>query len=275
MPQDRLARSRHAVSRTRQTVCDGSAGALAEGPIRSFGLDAGAGGLVPPQPRGWAHLVSVRSGVAELRCERARAFVTPNVAVWIPNGVPYALDLRTACRLRILYADAATCVARGFGPVEMTPLLRELVERAVTSGFLDARTPAHRNVTSVIFDELATLRDAHAASVLVVPHDTVLLALAERIRSQPDGTLGIGAIAAESGMSLRTFERRFAAETGLAPREWIRRARLVAALVSLASGASVTEAGLACGYSSLSAFIAAFRALHGFTPGRFVATAGT
>ncbi len=45
-------------------------------------------------------------------------------------------------------------------------------------------------------------------------------------------------------------------------------ARLIAAVVALVSGASVTETALACGYSSLSAFINAYRTLLGTTPGR-------
>jgi AraC-like DNA-binding protein len=236
-------------------------------------VDAGPGGLVPPQPRGWAHLVSVRAGVAELRCRRVRTFVTPNVAIWIPSGLPYALDLQTSCRLRILYADEAIYAVRPFGPLQMTPLMRELVERAVTSGFLDARLACDRHLLAVIRDELARLCDANVASVIVLPRDAALLAIAERLGAHPDDTLRIAELAASVDMSLRTFERRFASETGLAPREWIRRARLSSAMLSLASGASVTEAGLACGYASLSAFISAFRAVHGVTPGTFAAAA--
>lgn len=257
MVPGRLSRSRQAVSRRRQL----------EGPIRSFGLDVGPGGLVPPQPRGWGHLVSLRSGVAELRCGRMRAFVTPGLAIWIPDGTPYALDMRAACRLRILYADDTIAPLRAFGPVAMTPLLRELVERAVQAGFLDPAQSRHRNVLSVLRDELASLRDANATSVLALPVDPALRDVAERLLAQPDDVRQIRDVAASAGMSLRTFERRFARETGLAPRDWVRRARLIAALASLATGASVTEAGFACGYSSISAFISAFRALHGVTPG--------
>jgi AraC-like DNA-binding protein len=257
MSSGRLARSRHAISRTRQ----------AEGPIRSFGVDARPGGLVPPQPAGWAHLVSVRTGIAELRCERIRAFVTPGVAYWIPNGTTYALDLRTHTRLRILYADDCVYPARAFGAVAMRPLLRELLERAMASGFLDARNPGHDHVLSVIGDELAGLSPASAANVLVFPRDPALCAAAERLVANPDHGRSVAGIAESAGMSLRTFERRFANETGLAPSEWLRRARLLAALVMLSSGASVTDAGLACGYTSISAFISAFRRVHGVTPG--------
>ncbi|MBD5633132.1 MAG: helix-turn-helix domain-containing protein, partial [Candidatus Eremiobacteraeota bacterium] len=59
-----------------------------------------------------------------------------------------------------------------------------------------------------------------------------------------------------------------ARETGLSPRAWLRRARLSAAAVALASGASVSEAAFASGYGSPSAFVAAYRLTFGVTPGR-------
>jgi AraC-like DNA-binding protein len=54
----------------------------------------------------------------------------------------------------------------------------------------------------------------------------------------------------------------------MTPRAWLQRARLRAATLALAFGASITEAGLASGYASLSAFIAAYRSVAGVTPGR-------
>ncbi len=224
---------------------------------------------MPPQPPGWGHLVSVRAGVAELRCEGVRAFVTPNAAVWVPNGMAYALDLRMPTRLRILYADAARHPHRPFGPVEMTPLLRELVERAVTSGFLDPRDARDEHVLSVIGDELANLRNGSDASVLVIPRDPMLRALVDVRTLHVEPMPTVATLAGMAGLSIRAFERRFGAETGLTPREWFRRIRLAAGLVALASGESVTEAGLACGYASTSAFISAFRALYGMTPGGY------
>jgi AraC-like DNA-binding protein len=43
--------------------------------------------------------------------------------------------------------------------------------------------------------------------------------------------------------------------------------RLLSSLSLLEEGDSVTNAALACGYDSTSAFIAAFKGLFGFTPG--------
>jgi AraC-like DNA-binding protein len=45
--------------------------------------------------------------------------------------------------------------------------------------------------------------------------------------------------------------------------------RLINAVGYLCNGANVTDAALACGYNSTSAFIAAFKKQFGVTPGRY------
>jgi AraC-like DNA-binding protein len=50
---------------------------------------------------------------------------------------------------------------------------------------------------------------------------------------------------------------------------WRQKARLVHSAGALAEGSSVTDASLACGYESVSAYIAAFRRQFGVTPKRF------
>ena len=73
--------------------------------------------------------------------------------------------------------------------------------------------------------------------------------------------------AEQLGTSEKTLMRLFQRETGLSFRGWRQRMRLLSSLSLLEEGASVTNAALACGYDSTSAFIAAFKSLFGFTPG--------
>lgn len=240
----------------------------AESPLRTFGVDVGSGALVPPQPRGWAHFVVIRSGVALLRCAHSLTHLTPHVAAWIPDGVPYALEFPDRCALRIVYADPAHFSRRTFATVRVNRLLHELVERATTAGYLSPRNVRDAHVLAVLADELATLPDATANRSLAMPRDADIRASLESALSRAQAPPLVRELASEANMSLRTFERRFRRDTGLTPREWLRRARLGSALAVLASGASITEASLACGYSSLSAFIAAYRAVFGTTPGR-------
>lgn len=253
-----LARLRHELSPIRH----------GESSLRVYGLDLGATHLVPPQPPGWAHLVTVRTGVVAVRSAGRQTLVTPGRGLWIQPGVSYALDLRTRCRLRILYIAAEIAPALDCNTVTVTPLLEELLERAMRRGYLDPTQPRDRRLADVIHDEIVVLHAASGDHALVMPHDPALCAAVEYARGPHEALPTIAALARAAHLSVRTFERHFKNETGLSPRAWLRRARLLDALVVLAAGASVTEAGLACGYASLSAFIAAYRAAFGTTPGR-------
>jgi AraC-like DNA-binding protein len=75
-------------------------------------------------------------------------------------------------------------------------------------------------------------------------------------------------LARRHGIARRTLERRFREETGMSFGMWRQKARLLDSIRLLADGTSVTDAALECGYSSVSAFIAAFKGTFGYTPGR-------
>ena len=89
-----------------------------------------------------------------------------------------------------------------------------------------------------------------------------------------EGEAGLAAVAREAGMSLRTLERRFIAETGTSLGRWRRRGAMLASVERLAAGASVKQAAAAAGYATPSAYVAAFRAAFGETPGRYLAADG-
>ncbi len=257
MPGARLAQTRHELSPKRRD----------EGPVRLFALGIGPGIFSPPQPAGWTQLVSTRTGAMVLRCADASITITARIAARVPEGVAYALDIRSRSELRIVMARTAPDTQR-LTPVLMTPLLRETVERAVEIGYLDPANLRHAHVLAVIEDELTDLRDAPMATLLRMPTSAHVRASIERHLVIGDEPLGIASLASAAHVSMRTFERRFLAETGLRPREWLRRARLAQATIALASGSSVTEAGLAIGYASTSAFIAAYREVFHVTPGQ-------
>jgi AraC-like DNA-binding protein len=67
-------------------------------------------------------------------------------------------------------------------------------------------------------------------------------------------------------MARRTFMRAFSAQVGMSFGRWRQQARLFAGLEMLAQGKSVTEAAIAVGYDSVSAFIEMFRKMLGATP---------
>ncbi|MCH2316244.1 MAG: helix-turn-helix domain-containing protein [SAR202 cluster bacterium] len=74
------------------------------------------------------------------------------------------------------------------------------------------------------------------------------------------------------GASGRTSARLFSEETKMTFRSWQCQARLLAGIVKLAEGQSVTSVALDVGYESPSAFIAMFKRALGMTQGQYFPT---
>ncbi|BEV46819.1 AraC family transcriptional regulator [Afipia carboxidovorans] len=96
---------------------------------------------------------------------------------------------------------------------------------------------------------------------------TVLRRAIERMRSDADADISLAALAADAGLSRFHFCRAFKESTGLSPHNWLRRYRLEQAMTMLRDpGISVASVAAELGYSSQTAFAAAFRRLTGDTP---------
>jgi AraC-like DNA-binding protein len=105
--------------------------------------------------------------------------------------------------------------------------------------------------------------------MLPLPADPRLRTLCHAQQANPDSRTSLQQWADRLDVSERTLSRLFVLQTGLTFRLWRQRLRLLTALPMLERGERVTDAALACGYESLSAFIAAFREQFGATPGEF------
>ena len=95
----------------------------------------------------------------------------------------------------------------------------------------------------------------------------VLARAIERLRSDSDADVSLAALAADAGVSRFHFCRAFKESTGLSPHAWLRQHRLEQAMNMLRDAdASVVSVAAALGYSSQTAFAAAFRKMTGETP---------
>jgi AraC family transcriptional regulator len=123
-------------------------------------------------------------------------------------------------------------------------------------------------------DLLATrLLSAHAGTPARIQQvigglsPAALLRSIERLRSDDDMDVSLGALAADAGLSRFHFCRAFKESTGLSPHAWLRQHRLEQAMNMLRdSDVSVVSVAAALGYASQTAFAAAFRKLTGETP---------
>jgi AraC-like DNA-binding protein len=90
------------------------------------------------------------------------------------------------------------------------------------------------------------------------------------LKDPADG-ISADALARHCALSTRTLERLFRAETGMRLGLWRQKARLLESVRVLVGSGSVTDAALESGYSSVSAYIAAFKQTFGCTPGAMLA----
>ncbi|MBK3664695.1 helix-turn-helix transcriptional regulator [Bradyrhizobium diazoefficiens] len=94
-----------------------------------------------------------------------------------------------------------------------------------------------------------------------------LLRAIERLRSDSDADVSLAALAAEASLSRFHFCRAFKDSTGLSPHAWLRQHRLEQGMNMLRdSDVSVVSIAATLGYSSQTAFAAAFRKLTGESP---------
>lgn len=232
-----------------------------------------APGLVTPRHRhAWGQLSYALSGVLEVRTAGGGHVAPPMSAVWLPAGLEHEVLNRGRTEMRSLYvrADAAQGLPAQCTVLTVSPLARELILRvAQLPPDYEEAGPAGRLVT-VLLDELAALAAlAPAALDLPLPDDRRLQQLCAALQQQPDDGRSLADWGRQVGASERTLARLFRQQTGLGFAAWRQRLRLLQALPLLQSGQAVGRVALALGYTSVPAFVAAFKAQFGQPPGRW------
>jgi AraC-like DNA-binding protein len=205
-------------------------------------------------------------GHLEVITDGVRRIVPADRAVWVPAGVEHTQLMRAPVSMRSIFiAPIATRVApNSCRTIAVNALLRELILHISRIGALDRRQPEQARLVGVLFDLLVAAEDIHLE--LRTPRDPRARRFADLVTREPGGDASIGRLARQAGASLRTIERCFLAETGVAVGEWRRRMRLFHAVRLLDAGTSVTEVALDVGYTTTSAFSAAFKREFGTSP---------
>jgi len=239
---------------------------------RSLATTYGAGYVIPSHAHSWRQLLYASSGAMTVFAERLAWMVPPGRAVLIPAQRTHSIRMWGDVAMRSLYFpaefDAEALRMPECRVVSVTPLLRELILRVVRLAALDARVTAEANLMNVLMDELGAAADGPPA--LPMPTDSRALEAAVRTMRNPSEALRLNELARCCGMSTRTLERLFRAETGMPFGVWRQKARLLESIRLLAGSRSVTHAAIESGYSSVSAYIAAFRQTFGATPRAFL-----
>ena len=208
----------------------------------------------------------------------------PGVVTVIPAGSTSRWDIHQPMNVVQLYLPQATLERISGEADKVAP--GDLLERTAhpdpttsrllmsAADFLDGREPLDVLFRQQLTDLLATrLLAAHAGSSITFQpaagglSPKALRRAIERLRSDNDADVSLAALASDASLSRFHFCRAFKESTGLSPHAWLRQHRLDQAMNMLRdTDEPVVSIAAALGYSSQTAFAAAFRKLTGETP---------
>lgn len=217
----------------------------------------------------WGELAFVRSGCMVVCAEPGNYLAPPRRAVWIPPGLShewYLPEDSIDCGLYVR-PDVFSRFPRfrSYHALEISPLVRELIIFLSAQEWPYPEGPVSRAV-GVLFDHLVTAPESDKP--LTMPHDRRLIGLCTALLREPHICRTVPQWCHLLGMSERTLARLFKDQTGETFGRWRQKIRLQHAATELKAGASVTTVALGCGYTSVSAFISAFKDFFGYTPGK-------
>jgi AraC-like DNA-binding protein len=236
---------------------------------RALSATYSSGYVLHPHTHASHQLLFASSGAMTVTGDRTSWMIPPGRAVLIPAGTPHAIRMWGDVAMRSLYFPAGTpglaFESRTCRVISVSPLLREVILRVAELAALDSRVPAEAHVMHVLMDEID---GAHVEPLLLpLPADARALKVADSVLKNPADGATAAELARQCGLSTRTLERLFRAETGMPFGLWRQKAKLLESVRVLVERGSVTDAALESGYSSVSAYIAAFKQTFGYTPG--------
>ena len=221
-----------------------------------------------------AQLVYAARGTMQVTTPKGRWLVPPDRAVWVPAGLPHAIDVLADIDMRTLYFDIAWLQRERCGTnltsefvVRVSPLLHQAILALFEKSGTSERTALLIRLAML---ELHQAEDS--ATFIPLPQESRCRRAADIVLRQPAAAHEIETLAREVGTSARTLSRLFSAETQLSFKSWCQRARVAAAIERLSTdpGVSVKQLASELGYASVPAFSHAFRQVTGQTPTEFV-----
>lgn len=205
-------------------------------------------------------------GLMRVEVGEDRWFIPDRYGIWLPAGTApvvapvgeiefQAFQLHQKFGGGIAMPDQPTVL-------RATPLIRGIGRRLTQPAPMPEAQ--QRRLGWAGLDEIARLErpDLH----LPGSSDPRVAAVMTHVMKLPRDATSLDHLARVTGTSERTLSRLFLRETGLTWRAWRDRMRFVLALEGLQLGQSSTALAASLGYSSPSAFVAAFRRQSGMTP---------
>tara|TARA_R110002111_G_scaffold260839_2_gene332828 strand:- start:286 stop:1086 length:801 start_codon:yes stop_codon:yes gene_type:complete len=240
-----------------------------------FACEWEKGFMNEPHSHWRGQLIYATSGSLKVVSEAGTWIVPPERAVWMPSGTEHAVKAVTHAKARFLYLDPD--IFKGLPDnvtvIHVTSLMRECLLSFLTLPRLYDEQGSAPHLLAIMVDELriVPVMPLH----LPEPESPRLRAATAELIANLAAPPKLAGLAANAGLSVRSFERHFQRETGLTWRKWVSQARLMEAISQLSNGTRVGDVAHALGYEGSSAFVAMFKKATGHTPGKYFATDGT
>lgn len=242
----------------------------AKRPVAAMAAGYKSGGISTRHCHRRAQFLHSLTGVMTVITEDGSFTVTPQQALWIPANAIHQSRCWGDVTLRTLYveADARANLPQDFRLIQVPPLLRALVNEAVTFPLEYDVAGREGQIISLILDEIGRMPALPLR--LPMPHDRRLARICEAILRDPANNQDLEHWTQVGGLGRRTLTRLFRKETGLSFAEWRQQVRLMEALTRLTMREPVTTVALDLGYESPSAFTAMFRRTMGISPRNYL-----
>src|SRR5467141_5245161 len=116
--------------------------------IRSHAFGSVTSLNVPRHSHDWHQLVYASRGVMTVNTTTGSWVVPSRRAVWVPAAIEHEIEMRGPVAVRTLYlrTGLSDLLPKDCCVVNVAPLLRELILRAVEIGMLDRNVPSHKHL---------------------------------------------------------------------------------------------------------------------------------
>ena len=238
-------------------------------PIRCSATNYAAGWAIAPHQHNKHQLIHALQGVMAVSTAHGHWVVPPSRGLWMPAGETHAIRCMGEVHMRSLFVrpEVAPKLFMACSVVAVSPLLRELIRAAADVVHPCVPNSRDGRLLRLMLDELRALPVLPLS--LPTPSDARIAHICERLIKQPGDNSPLADWAQHLGVTDKTIQRLFMAQTGMSFGRWRQQARLLRALELLARGDKVIDIALALGYESPSAFTTMFKKQFGQAPSQF------
>jgi len=240
--------------------------------VIASGNDYPSGTLLPNHTHKRGQCLYAITGVLTVTATEGTWTVPTRRALWIPPGMEHAVHMGGPTSTRSAYLLPSIAAKAGLPEhctvISVSPLLHALLYEAADLPIEYDLGSRDDLLMRLLVDEIARMPTLPLNTPL--PQDPRLARICRSLIQSPSLEVDIDSMAHKAGMSRRSFTRLFREQTGMSFSSWRQQACLLAALARLGRGQSVTQVAIELGYSSTSAFTAAFRRTLGTVPSHYL-----